>query len=117
MVATDADYYLAQYDLKSITLVDQDYTTRNGQEMRAEVCNLCKRLVVHPQNENLPWVHKKIKWFAWCCGFKKVVKYSGSASTLADHVHSKSCKTDPKESSRSQDFLYLVGGGIWTPRR
>ena len=22
-----------------------------------------------------------------------------------------------KESSRSQDFLYLVGGGIWTRRR
>ena len=116
MVIKDADYYLAQYGLKAITLVDQHYTTRNGHEMRAEVCNLCKRLVVHPQNEPLPEVHKKVKGFAWCCGCKKVVKYSGSASTLADHVHSKSCNTDSKESSRSQDFLYLIRGGIWTPR-
>ena len=81
MVIKDADYYLAQYGLKAITLVDQHYTTRNGHEMRAEVCNLCKRLVVHPQNEPLPEVHKKVKGFAWCCGCKKVVKYSGSNST------------------------------------
>ena len=69
MVIKDADYYLAQYGLKAITLVDQDYTTRNGQEMRAEVWNLCKRLVVHLQlNEPLPEVHKKVKGFAWCRG-------------------------------------------------
>ena len=95
MVIKDADYYLAQYGLKAITLVDQDHTTHNGQEMRAEVWNLCKRLVVHPPNEPLPEVHKKVKGFAWCCVFKKVVKYSGSASTLADHVHSKSLQNRP----------------------
>ena len=116
MVIKYTDYYPAQYGLKAITLVDQDYSTRNGQETRFEVWNLCKRVVVLPQNEPLPEVHKKVKGFAWCCGCKKVVKYSGSASSLADHVHLNSCKADPKKSSRSQDFLYLVRGGIWTPR-
>ena len=101
MVIKDADYYLVQYGLNAITLVDQDYTTRNGQEMRDEVWNLCKRLVVHPQNEPLPEVHKKVKGFAWFCGCKKVVKYSGGASSLADDIHVKSCKTNLKESSRS----------------
>ena len=116
MVIKDADYYLAQYVSKAITLVDQDYITSNGPETRAEVWNLYKWLVVHPQNEPLPEVHKKVKGFAWCCACKKVVKYSGSASTLADHVNSKSLKTYPKESSRSQDFLYLVRDEVWMPR-
>ena len=61
MVIKDADYYLAQYVLKAITLVDQDYVTPNGPETRAEVWNLYKWLVVHPQNEHLPEVHKTVK--------------------------------------------------------
>ena len=100
MVIKDANYYTTQHDLKAITLVDQDYSSRHGQKKRAEVWNLCKRLVEHPQNELLPEVHKKVKDFAWCCGCKKVVKYGGDASTLADHVHSKSCKTDPAAKAK-----------------
>ena len=61
MVIKDVDYYLAQYVLKAITLVDQDYITSNGPETRAKVWNLYKWLVVHPQNEPLPEVHKKVK--------------------------------------------------------
>ena len=60
MVIKDADYYLTQYDLKAIILVDQDYTTRSGQETRAEVWNLFKR-IVYTQNEPLVEVHKKVK--------------------------------------------------------
>ena len=100
MVIKDANYYTTQHDLKAITLVDQDYSSRHGQKKRAEVWNLCKRLVEHPQNELLPEVHKKVKDFACCCGCKKVVKYGGSASPLADHVHSKSCKTDPAAKAK-----------------
>ena len=37
MVIKDADYYLAHNDLKAITLVDQDYSSRQGQKMRAKV--------------------------------------------------------------------------------
>ena len=71
MVIKYKDYYPVQYGLKAITLVDQHYTTRNGHEMRAEVCNWCKRLVVHPQNEPLPEVHKKEKGLPGAAGARK----------------------------------------------
>ena len=62
MVIKDANYYTTQHDLKAITLVDQDYSTRQGQKTRAEVWNLCKRLVEHPQNEPLSEVHNREKF-------------------------------------------------------
>ena len=37
MVIKDANYYTAQHDLKAITLVDQDYSSRQGKKTRAEV--------------------------------------------------------------------------------
>ena len=37
MVIKDANCYTTQHDLKAITLVDQDYSSRQGQKTRAKV--------------------------------------------------------------------------------
>ena len=96
----NTNYYRAEYEKKQITLVDQKYTKCNGKFERAEAWNLCKRLAEHPQAEPLPEVHKVVKNFAFCLGYKKVVKYRGSSSILCDHVHSKSCKLDPAAKAK-----------------
>ena len=99
-IMKDTKYYQAEYEKKTITLVDQKYTKRNGKFERAKVWNLCKRLAEHPQSEPLPEVHKLVKSYTFCLSCKKVVKYSGSSSTLCDHVHSNSCKVDPAAKAK-----------------
>ena len=135
MVIKDADYYLARYDSKAITLVEQDYTSCNGQEMRAEVWNLCKRLVVHPQNEPLPEIHKKVKGLDLSFSKTKMKTQlkdwideptsfwapNRENFPLLSHVGAESGASreqalQTKQSSRSQDFLHMFGGGKWTRR-
>ena len=53
---------------------------------------LCCRLTEVPKGDTLPPTYSLIKTFPLCVPCDKVIKYSGSMSTLEKHLHTKSCK-------------------------
>ena len=60
MKVKDTNYYQGKLEAKEITLVEQKYKKKVTSLERAEVWNVCRRLVEHPQDQPLPTVYKEV---------------------------------------------------------